>query len=207
MKKFIFIVTMLIGVVLLAVIILYLNNPKQPIEGMITPKTLPAFQLVDHHGQKFTEQQLKNNQWKLLFFGYTHCPDICPTTLSTLQGMKKQLNEKYTKDTQFIFVSFDKERDTPEMLKNYLNFFDPAFLGLSGEMQSAEQLIKTLRVVYIKVPKKDSHLIDHTATIYLVNPQGEWVASFNPPFEPLALAKHYQKIRDFLGEQKNDQNR
>lgn len=202
MKKFIFIITMLLGVSLLAVMVLHLNSPKPMIAGMVSPKTVPSFQLIDHNGKTFTEQQFKSDQWRLLFFGYTHCPDICPTTLSMLQGMKKQLNEKYAKDTQFVFVSFDEERDTPEMLKNYLSFFDPAFLGLSGKIQNAEQLTKMLRVVYLKIPKKDSHLIDHTATIYLINPQGEWVASFNPPFEPLALAQHYQKIRDLLGEQK-----
>lgn len=208
MKKFVFLVTMLIGIVLLAVIILYLNTPRQPIAGMITPKILPAFQLVDHHGQKFTEQQLKNNQWKLLYFGYTHCPDICPTTLSMLQNMKKQLPDNYAKDTQFIFISFDTERDTPEALKSYLSFFDPSFLGLTGEKQQAEQLTKMLRVVYLKVAHKDSYLIDHSATIYLINPQGEWMATFYPPFEALALAKHYQQIRDFLSENKpHDQNR
>jgi protein SCO1/2 len=201
MKKFTFIITMLIGIVLLAIMILYLNTSKPVIEGMVSPKPLPAFQLTDHYSQPFTEKNLQSNQWKILFFGYTHCPDICPTTLSMLQGMKKQLNEKYAQDTQFIFVSFDEELDTPETLKNYLNFFDPAFLGLSGRIQNAEQLIKMLRVVYLKVPKKDSHLIDHTATLYLINPQGQWVASFNPPFEPVKLSQQYQKIRAFLGEQ------
>lgn len=207
MKKFLFIITMLMGIALLAVIILYLNSPKPVIAGMISPKALPSFQLIDYNKQQFTEQHLKNNQWKLLYFGYTHCPDICPTTLSMLQGMKKQLNEKYAKDTQFIFVSFDTERDTPELLKNYLNFFDPAFLGLSGEKQQAEQLIKMLRVVYLKVTHKDSYLIDHSATIYLINPQGEWVATFQPPFDSLKLSQQYQSIREHLGEQKNDQNR
>lgn len=202
MKKFTFIVTMMIGIVLLAVVILYLNTPKPLIEGMISPKALPVFQLIDYNSQSFTEQNLKSNQWKILFFGYTHCPDICPTTLGMLQAMKKQLNEKYAKDTQFIFISFDEQRDTPETLKNYLSYFDPAFVGLSGKLQQAEQLMKLLRVVYLKVPQKDSYLIDHTATLYLVNPRGEWVAAFNPPFEPVKLSQQYQKIREFFGEQK-----
>jgi protein SCO1 len=200
MKKLTFIATMLISIILLAAVVLYLNVPKPTIGGIVSPQRLPSFQLTDHNSQIFTEQNLKSNQWKVLFFGYTHCPDICPTTLGMLQAMKKQLNEKHAKDTQFIFISFDEERDSPAVLKGYLNFFDPTFLGLSGKTQQAEQLIKMLRVVYLKVPNKDSYLIDHTATLYLINPQGEWVASFNPPFEPIKLSQQYQKIRNFLGE-------
>ena len=188
----------------LLAIMLFFFSPtvRAPIAGLVMPaKAIPPFKLVDQNEQSFTEKQFKSDQWQILFFGYTHCPDICPTTLTMLQGMKKQLSEKYLKDTRFVFVSFDEQFDTPATLKSYLNFFDPAFVGLSGKIENAEQLTKMLRVVYLKVPKKDSHLIDHTATLYLINPKGEWVARFDPPFEPVKLAQHYQEIRDFLGEQ------
>ncbi len=176
-----------------------------PIEGLVWPqaKPVPPFQLIDQNRQSFNLQRLQG-KWTLLFFGYTQCPDICPITLTLLQGVKHQL-ETYpdiNKDTQYVFVSVDPARDDAEKLKGYVEYFDPSFLGVTGSALEISELTRQLGVIYIKVqpPGADDtqYLIDHSSAIFLVNPQAHMVGVFSAPHETPALVQHYLQMRNFL---------
>lgn len=177
-----------------------------PVEGLVwpQPKTVPEFQLMDHNNTPFNLQRLQGH-WTLLFFGYTQCPDICPITLTVLQGMKQHLQQQpeMLKDTQFVFVSVDPKRDDAEKLKGYVEYFDPAFLGVTGKELDISELTRRLGIVYVKVPQpggqdEEHYLIDHSSAILLVDPQGQMVGIFSAPHEAKDLAVHYVKMRTFL---------
>ena len=108
-----------------------------------------------------------------MFFGYTHCPDVCPTTLAELKVAKDQLGED-GKRLQVLFVSVDPERDTRQVLANYVPAFDPSFLGLYGDAAATARVAKEFKVFYQKAPGKtpDSYTVDHTAGSYVFDPQG-----------------------------------
>ncbi len=157
------------------------------------PRALPDFRLVDARGQAFTPERLKGH-WNLLFFGYTHCPDVCPTTLATL----RQTMQAYRKlggdpaDWQVVFVSVDPQRDSPEQLGRYTRYFDPAFVGVTGAPDELRKLALGVGVVYGRVenPKDpDNYLVDHSASIIAIDPEGREVAVFSPPHAPQALAR------------------
>ncbi len=139
-------------------------------------KHIPKFELLDQRGTIFTPQNLIG-KWQLLSFGYTHCPDVCPFTLTTLQQIDKQYST--------AFITIDPNRDTPEHLKTYLNFFNPAFIGLSGEESETNKLAMGLGAIYsreenAKDPK--NYLMDHSASLFLRNPLGELAALFGAPY-------------------------
>lgn len=181
------------------------TSPSHTIEGLFYPKTkpIPPFQLATTRGV-FTQKNLKN-QWSLLFFGYTYCPDICPVTLSMLSQMKVKLTQLYpqfAKNTQFVFISVDSQRDTPEKLAEYVQFFDNDFIGVTGTIEQIKTLTRQLGIVFIKKPgnTEDDYLIDHSAQILLVNPQGQWAGIFSAPHEAENLTHHYAQMRQYLQE-------
>lgn len=107
----------------------------------------------------------------LLFFGFTQCPDVCPTTLSRAQQVKKLLGSDASR-LQVIFVTVDPERDTPEVLREYMNAFDPTFVGLHGDEAATKQAAEAFKVFYRKVPTGGSYTMDHTAISYVLDTQG-----------------------------------
>ena len=131
-----------------------------------------AFQLTDHNGQPRTLADFKN-QVVVLFFGYTQCPDVCPTSLSELAQAKQLLGADGDK-LQGLFVSVDPERDTPEIMKAYMTNFDPSFLALYPPPGQLAELAKAFKVYYKKVdgPTPTSYTMDHSAGSYLYDPQG-----------------------------------
>jgi protein SCO1/2 len=158
-----------------------------------TARAVPEFQLLDGHGQAFTHAQLTGH-WSVLFFGYTSCPDICPTTLSTLAQVHQALANLAT-PPQFVFISVDPKRDTPAQMNNYVNFFDPAFTGLTGEQTQIDLLTKALGVpVIIQDQGNDSYTVDHAATLFLLDPQARMTAIFSPPHTVATLAEDLRKI-------------
>jgi protein SCO1/2 len=161
------------------------------------PMTIPAFTLTDHHGRPFTEKNLRE-QWTFLFFGYTYCPDICPTTLAVLKQVDKLLREqKATVHPRVIFVSVDPGRDNLEQLAGYLSYFNPAFLGLTGPEEEIQALTRPLGIAYWFAKDKESnpnYLVDHSASILLVGPQAQLRALTSPPHNAEAIATDYQKI-------------
>lgn len=133
-----------------------------------------AFSLVDQTGEPFTQADLLGHP-SLLFFGYTFCPDVCPTTLLEAEGWMKQLGPDADR-LKVIFVTVDPERDTPDKLKDYLGSFDPRFVGLSGPRPKIDRVLKAYRVFSRKVEGKGGdYTMDHTAAVYMIDPKGQFV--------------------------------
>ena len=133
-------------------------------------RSLPAFSLVDHQGKTFTDARLRG-RWSLIFFGYTHCPDICPNTLAVMKQAMKQLHE-HSVQPQVIFISVDPKRDTPERLAKYVRYFDPDFIGATGSEEALAALAPALGIPFARPPGSDSenYLVDHGASVLLIDP-------------------------------------
>lgn len=131
-----------------------------------------SFALTDHNGQPRTLADFKGKV-VLVFFGFTHCPDVCPTTLAEMAGVMKQIG-KDAERLQVLFITLDPERDTPALLAGYVPAFDPSFLGLSGDRAATDKVIKDFKLFAQKVPSKDgkNYTIDHTAGSYVFDAQG-----------------------------------
>ncbi len=163
----------------------------------LTPsRALPDFSLIDQQGRAFGAVNLRG-RWSLLFFGYTNCPDFCPTTLTTLAAMNKGLRAaKAPVVPQVIFVSVDAKRDTPEQLAKYVPYFDPEFIGLTAADQpSIEAMAKKLGVAVILTPTANgSYTVDHSGAIFVLNPDGRLAAILTGPFSVAALQDDFQRI-------------
>jgi len=129
------------------------------------------FKLTDHNG---TPRTLADFRGKVvaLFFGYVHCPDVCPTTMADLAQVKRQLGADADK-LQVLFVTVDPERDTPELLSLYVPAFEPTFLGLYGDKQATETVAKTFNILYQKQPTSSGYNVDHSAGTYLIDTEGK----------------------------------
>jgi protein SCO1 len=151
-----------------------------------------AFQLTDQSGQPVTEQNLKGRP-TLIFFGFTHCPDVCPTSLFEISEVLRALGKNADKVNAY-FVSVDPERDTQAAMKDYLSSFDPHLKGLTGDPESIAKVLSAYRVYAKKVPLKDGdYTMDHTALIYLMDRDGHFVAPFNLKRTPEEAAKDLQR--------------
>jgi protein SCO1/2 len=137
------------------------------------------FKLVDQDGHTVTEQDVKGKPF-LVFFGYTHCPDVCPTTLFDISEVFRKLGPDADR-VAALFITVDPERDTPEALKNYLSSFDPHLRGLTGDETAVDSAIKAYRAYAKKIPDSDGggYTMDHTALVYLMDKEGRFVAPFN----------------------------
>lgn len=151
------------------------------------------FQLTDQHGKAVTDKNLKGKP-TLIFFGYTHCPDVCPTSLFEISEVLRAMGKDADK-VNAVFISVDPERDTPATMKDYLSSFDPHLEGLSGDPEAIANVVKSYRVYAKKVPTKDGdYTMDHTALIYLMDRDGRFVSPFNlkrTPEEAAADLKRY----------------
>ncbi|AWL92246.1 SCO family protein [Bradyrhizobium ottawaense] len=152
-----------------------------------------SFQLTDQNGKAVTDKSLKGKP-TLIFFGYTHCPDVCPTSLFEISEVLRALGKDADK-VNAVFISVDPERDTPATMKEYLSSFDPHLEGLSGDPAETAKVITSYRVYAKKVPTKDGdYTMDHTALIYLMDRDGRFVSPFNlkrTPEEAAADLKKY----------------
>ena len=151
------------------------------------------FQLVDQSGQTVTDKNLQGKP-TIIFFGFTHCPDVCPTALFEMSEILRAMDKDANRINAF-FVSVDPERDTPAIMKDYLGSFDPHLKGLSGSPEAVATIVSAYRVYAKKVPLKDGdYTMDHTALIYLMDRDGRFVAPFNikrRPEEAAADLKRY----------------
>ncbi|MDA9398847.1 SCO family protein [Bradyrhizobium sp. CCBAU 45389] len=151
------------------------------------------FQLTDQNGKAVTDKSLKGKP-TLIFFGYTHCPDVCPTSLFEISEVMRAMGKDADK-VNAVFISVDPERDTPATMKDYLSSFDPHLAGLSGDPAETAKVITSYRVYAKKVPTKDGdYTMDHTALIYLMDRDGRFVSPFNlkrTPEEAAADLKRY----------------
>jgi protein SCO1/2 len=159
-------------------------------------RALPDFRLIDQQGRPFGSANLRSH-WSMLFFGYTNCPDLCPTTLTTLAAMQKRLRSaKASVLPQVIFVSVDAKRDTPAQLAKYVPYFDPGFIGLTAADQpSIEALAKKLGVSVMLRPTSDgNYTVDHSGAIFVVDPGGRLTAVLSGPFGVDDLQGDFQRI-------------
>ena len=135
------------------------------------------FQLVDQEGRAVSDRDLTGRPF-LVFFGFTHCPDVCPTTLFEVSEILRALGPDADK-VEALFITVDPERDTPDKLKDYLSSFDPHLRGLTGAPAAVAAVTKAYRVYVRKVPQDEGYTIDHTAIVYLMDKNGRFVAPFN----------------------------
>ena len=176
------------------------NNPG--IEGLLwpDPKQLQPFVTVDDNGNGFGLDQLLG-KWSFLFFGYTHCPDVCPLTLAVFNQLLQQIQQDGKNgQEQMIFVSVDPARDTPQRLKAFVNYFNKDIIGLGGTDAQIKSLASQLGIVYRlgkKLPSGD-YSVEHSAQIFLVDPKGRLVSIFSPPLEAGNIVAHYRQIRAFI---------
>ena len=161
------------------------------------PRGLKPFRLQDHNGTAFDLSQLKG-KWSLLFFGYTNCPDICPTTLTTLNQLHGELKKKpeQLKDMQFVFISVDPKRDQVTKLKNYVQFFNKEFRGVTGKKDEIARLAKQVGAHYEVLDKsgKENYAVNHTAAIFIINKEGQYFGLMSPPLDPVAMASRIDLI-------------
>ncbi|MBC7580828.1 SCO family protein [Tardiphaga sp.] len=151
-----------------------------------------AFQLTDQAGRAVTEQNLKGKP-SLIFFGFTHCPDVCPTSLFEISEVLRAMGKDAGRVNAY-FVSVDPERDTAAAMKEYLSSFDPHLQGLTGNAEAVAKVISSFRVYAKKVPLKDGdYTMDHTALIYLMDRDGKFVSPFNLKRAPDAAATELKR--------------
>ena len=159
------------------------------------PKPLPTFSLTDHQGKPFTRDSFEG-RWTYLFFGYTHCPDVCPTTLALLDQVDKALKaDPDLVQPHYAFVSVDPERDTPQHLAEYVPYFNPGFVGATGDDDQILALTRRLGIIYRRHPNEGGgYLVDHSASILLVDPSAGLRALHSAPHDAATVADDYKKI-------------
>jgi protein SCO1/2 len=165
------------------------------------PRELPALDLVDQDNRPLPRDFLRDH-WTIVFFGFTQCPDVCPTTLTTLAQVKKKLSDlPANQQPRVLLVSVDPERDPPALLKSYVTFFDPSFLAASGTIAATTQAATAFSVPFAKVPLPDGgYTMDHGAGLFVVSPKGALVAYSSPPLDATVLARDYRKAVLFFEE-------
>jgi protein SCO1/2 len=145
------------------------------------------FKLIDQNGKAITDADLKGRPF-LVFFGYTHCPDVCPTTLFELSEVMKALGTDADR-VNALFVTVDPDRDTVAAMKDYLSSFDPHLRGATGDQKAIDAVEKTYRVYSKKIPtQKGDYSMDHSAVVYLMDKEGRFVAPFNLNRKPAEAA-------------------
>jgi protein SCO1/2 len=151
------------------------------------------FHLIDQNGKPISDADLKG-KWQLVFFGYTHCPDTCPTALNEISLALDQLGAK-RRDIEVVFITVDPERDTPDVLKSYVQSFDAPIIALTGSPDAVAQAARDYRVYYAKHARPDGEYdMDHSAVIYVMNPEGRFTATFTPDSTADAIAQRLQKL-------------
>jgi len=150
------------------------------------------FKLTDQDGNQVTDKDMKGRPF-LVFFGFTHCPDVCPTTLFEVSEILRALGPDADR-TRALFVTVDPERDTPAVMKDYLSSFDRHLSGLTGDAAAVAAVAKAYRVYFKKVPlDQGGYTMDHTAIVYLMDKDGRFVAPFNLKRKPEVAAAELRK--------------
>lgn len=191
----------LLAIAVVAALAFLLTRNQQPAYvysgGVYSPPAAAApLNLTDTHGQPFTLDQVKGDV-ALVYFGYTTCPDVCPTTLTDFQAVKDDLGADADR-VKFVMVTIDPERDTGAKLQEYLAFFDPDFIGLRGDDAQTEQFKQDYGITVKRVEYPDSatkYLLDHSALIYAIDPQGRLLLTFPYGTDPALIA---QDVRHML---------
>ena len=156
-------------------------------------KKIPDFTLMDVNAEPIT-QAVFEDRWSIIFFGYTHCPDVCPVTLQVMKNVASKLAEQNQEPPQIVFVSVDPMRDTSEIMKNYISYFDEEFIGITGELTSVHAMTSALGIVASFTANDadpDNYIVDHTASLLLIDPQKRMRAKISPPHEAETIVADY----------------
>lgn len=201
-----------IWVLIVILVLAFLKSGSTPVSqpqelmGVLRPepKPLEQFELTDQNGIPFNRERLLG-KWSFLFFGYTYCPDICPTTLAVLttaDAMLKKEAPEAAADSRVIFISVDPERDTLEKLSTYMAYYNQEFTAVTGTKTEIDNLAGQCGAGYIKEPESAPgfYLVSHTSAIFLTDPKARLVAAFSQPHIPKNIVSLYQKIRAFYAE-------
>jgi protein SCO1/2 len=163
------------------------------------PKPLTVFVLTDHQNRVFDLASLKG-KWSFLFFGYTHCPDICPTTLATLARARDNIAKSVAgaEDIQIVFISVDPNRDTADKLKQYVTYFHATFLGVTGTDAQIANLAGQLSAAYrvAIIPGIENYPVYHSTAVFLVDPQARYHAVFTPPLDAEVISARFKVVRE-----------
>jgi protein SCO1/2 len=177
--------------------VLLITTPQggQPVQSSGTALVGGPFSLVGADGKPVTDRDFRG-RYMLIFFGFTHCPDICPAELQVIAQALEQLGDK-AKNVVPIFITLDPERDTPEAMGNYVKSFGPNFVGLTGSPEAIAAAAKAYRVSYAKVEDKESaadYGVDHSALVYLMDPKGRYVTHFSYGLSAEQMAEKLGKL-------------
>jgi protein SCO1 len=177
-----------------AFLVLSLHETPRGAAGTLLASAIGGpFRLVDQHGKTVTDADLKG-KWSLVYFGYTHCPDACPTALNDIAIALDELGPQRNA-VRPVFVTVDPERDTPGVLKSYVTAFDAPILALSGTPEEIAQAAKGYRVYYAKHPEAGGdYSMDHSSVIYVMDPEGRFTASFTQENSPEEIAERLKKL-------------
>ena len=185
----------------------FLTKPSPPpaeLAGVLRPdfKLLQPFELTDHNNTVFNEKNLLN-KWSFVFFGFTSCPHICPTTLNVLNSVHGLLVEETGEipdDMQVVFISVDPDRDSIEKIAGYITKFNKDFIGTGANKEEIDRVARQFGSGYVKDPETSAgeYNVSHTSAIFLVDPYGRLVASFSQPHQPSTIVSQYKKIRSYF---------
>ncbi len=165
---------------------LYLMDP---------PRDIGDFSLIDHRGDAFTPGRLED-QWTLMFFGFTNCPDICPTTMAFLDRFVGEIAGTEAADTEVVMVSVDPARDSVEQLASYVPYFNEDFTGVTGDFLDLFRFATNLNAPFRKVPGQgDDYVVDHSANVVLINPRGDYHGFFKAPLDMAKMKVTYRSAR------------
>ncbi|WP_404366377.1 SCO family protein [Marinobacter sp.] len=157
------------------------------------PRPLADFELKNEEGEAATPEDLQG-RWTFAFLGYTNCPDVCPATMAMLRRTDKLIPDVLPQP-DYLLISADPERDTPEKMKEYLNFFGDDFHGLTGDVKEVRALAKSLNAVFVERVLEDGMvMVDHSAHLALLDPRGRMIAVLQPPHEPESIAEAFERI-------------
>ena len=173
--------------------------PDQVLTVFAEPKPMAAFALTDHKVRAFDLASLKG-RWTFLFFGFTHCPDVCPTTLAVLARARDNIARTTAgaEDVQFVFVSVDPNRDTASKLAQYVGYFDASFLGVTGNDAQIGNLAGQLGAAYqvALAPGVENYPVTHSTAVFLLDPRARYHAVFTPPHDAEAIGKRFKMVRE-----------
>lgn len=161
------------------------------------PKPLEDFALIDQEAQPLGRDALKGH-WTFLAFGYTHCPDVCPTMMATYDALEKELANSDTEpQAEFLFVSVDPERDTPQRVGEYVGYFNPRIRGATAGHEVLRPLAAQLGILYQRADEQETamgYMVDHSASMLLLDPQARLSAIFGAPHDPRMMAEDFRAI-------------
>jgi len=161
-----------------------------------TPREILPFEMTNHHGETVTLEDFKG-KWTMVFPGFTQCPDICPTTMSILAKMWDYLDPKPRNDLQVMLFSVDPNRDTNEQLALYVPYFSDDFIGVRGDLLTTANLAAQLNIAFTIIDPAtapESYNVDHSSSIALINPRGQYQGFFQAPFDPAIMKLNYQSV-------------